>query len=83
MLVAVHPSLRYPKIMLIDFERSRHFLSHEDGLVDVWWYERRFDPPPEGTRRINGFQFDMYCLGHAFYGAGPSVSVVFRPSLHY
>lgn len=73
-LIAIHPALEHPRLLLMDFEFSRHIEKDEDRFVNLWWLTYSLIPPPEGIREVDGFAFDLYCLGVSFRSIVTDVS---------
>lgn len=81
-LIACHPSFRMPRILLTDFEFSRHFPIGEEPHADLPWFKYRKDKPPEGIQVIDAFAFDMYNIGRLLYGVVARVRVQVVTSAH-
>ncbi|KAG8960202.1 negative regulator of the PHO system [Tulasnella sp. 408] len=62
-LLASAKELEKPRLLLTDFELATIFPEGVDPVVDIW--DRAFTPP-EGKKAINGFFFDIFCVGHAY-----------------
>lgn len=77
-LVAVHPSLPCPRLLLADFEFAQQIDDDGTCAVDLWWYKHRRDRPPEGMASVNGFHFDLYCLGFSFKWSITRVSLSYQ-----
>lgn len=73
-LIAIHPTLEHPRLLLTDFEFSRYIKKDEDRFVNLWWLAYFLVPPPEGIREIDGFAFDLYRLGVSFKSIVTNVS---------
>lgn len=78
-LIAIHPTLEHPRLLLMDFEFSRHVEKDEETLVDLWWLKYCLVPPPEGIHHVDGFAFDLYRLGVAFRSTVLEVSKASDP----